>query len=402
MFLKNTPQILQPYLHKLLSDAATQDDVLCPVVTEKQYYTALEEFLCHVYGVNSETAESSDGAQPTSATFDISDPGVTEQLIELESYHVKHALCGGWLFDHEAHTRHYYFPSNVYPLGSTEEYAYFMRLWTKNVNKPYAERLYNRKGNFDQVLEHVPPSVCPCHYLLVFNVLGEDVWSATTPTESVVKGVNLSRIAVENELVLRTDFFYRKKANNYAQTNRWVYNTFVKPYHDRQRTAERSTPAAHLREGERFTTASGLAVDVTPDWYRHRDFEVRVLRTQRAQAQPSQPFVSVRQKHNRPDPPTAAAASTDGARNKCEDGRTDRLSGILSSLYFGSEHRDVQRDDRLLARCEDYESFLYSPSLSLSGCQHTDEESSFVQLRSGDEILTEIRKCRECKRTRVV
>lgn len=415
-------------------------------IDERDYYTALERFLTvHRTEMDVEIQSNRDFVNHAdesctrhgsgsdmdcaprhigTATDIVSEDGMKE----LEMYHLQHVWCGGWLFDHEAHFRHSYFPSNLFPLASHEEYTFFMRTWPRNVNYPYAKRLYERGGRFRRILDKVPSNVCPCVYLTVFNVIGAEVWHSGQnegdgwPT--------LARISVENEMVFRSDFFQNRHPEKmFLNTNRWIYNTFIRPYHDSGRHS-----IVGIEEGRTFTTASGITVSVTRDWFRHTILEKRIDQRRDADTfavnhsseaadtrvtNVSRPPIDQRSAYNHrwnsgenigfdndQNKPHNNNGSYNSEGDPVSDSRLARMRDVLNELYLGRNFQKKNGDsdfhDRILARCEDHRSPLYSPLLSVVSCKHESEEVSFVQRRSGDEISTEIRRCTTCGRVRTV
>ena len=412
--------------------------VLDPVVTEKEYYTALEHYLSSLQPA---AGEKHWPLQPTTfaATKDHMPRAAAatsqEDQVELENYHLQRMLCGAWLFDHDAHSRYSYYPSNTLPLGSIDEHTFFMRAFSRSVNNPYVDRLYKRGGDFDIVLKQVPASVCPCIFLMAFNVQDRDVWQPPPQTDcDAADGRGLSRLSVENELLFKSDFFNRTKDKKavFTYTNRWVYDTFLRPYHCG------AAASCALKEGDLFVTASGHGVTLTEQWFHHKALEARINRHQpnakdavcagrpagvettdrrktichadRGAQSPVCRKKTVSATVGQAVPPDDVGnVENVGARSlptSSTDERRTRMRDILTSLYFGQRYVEQDTSDdthaRLLARCEDHRSYLYSPLLKVSACKHEDEEISFVQRRSGDEIATELRKCKACGRVKAM
>lgn len=367
-------------------------------VGEKEYYVALEKYLATMCTANGDTdafrnddadgAVVEEGAMEENATScrrgQIDRETLLAPTAELETYHLQNLLRVDWLFDHEAHERHSYYPSNLFPIGSNEEYSFFTRAWTRNVNYPYARRLYERGGRFDVILNHVPSRKCPCSFLMVFNVTHADVWRIRSYDTSQCRDDDtLSRLEVENELLFRSDFFHKRNPNKlFANTNRWVYETFVRPHHEREPdTAERVVSNAGV------TTTTTTAPTMSDG----------------AQSASNVPFCGDSRRGTRePESDTAEVGPSSSSSPEAE--RQRRMLDILNALYFGErfvrENDRLDFNDRLLARCEDYRSYLYSPLLNVNACKHETEEVTFVQRRSGDEIATELRKCKACGRVK--
>lgn len=406
------PSVLRPHLPGH-SDSGRRDhekDELPGgmLISENEYYIALESYLSTVHPKSGDTVAN---ISVTSENL-----AVEKDTSELEDFHIRHMLCGGWLFDHEAHARYSYYPSNLYPLGSTEEYTFFMRAWNKIVNRPCVDRLYNRGGDFKVILREVPAHVCPCMFLMTFNIQDRDVWSLPPPSmcgsadPTTTTTPKLPRLVVENELMFKSEFFNKKKAGKYFRyTNSWIYKTFIRD--EKWPTKDQS----RVKIGDKFQN-----VNVTNNWFRHKALEWRVVnRTHQGNAvlKNSEDKRQIQTNHTGDDNASHDTVSTAqdtnhrcGSPTNCttDAHRHERMRGILGALFLGQQHQDnvvaTSRHvhDRLLVRCEDYSSFLYSPSLKLTSCKHSDEEVTFVQTRSGDEIATEFRRCRACGRVRAM
>lgn len=368
------------------------------LIDEKAYYAALEKLL----STRPRTEGGADGTDAPLNSRDTVEHISSRDLKELETYHLGHLLCGGWLFDHEAHARCSYYPSDLFPLGSYEECAFFVRTWPRNVNYPYARRLYRRNGGFGDALKDVPLSVCPCTFLAAFSFTDEDLW--TIRHRDTTGGGVLPRLAVENELLFRSDFFSKRKSNRlYTHTNRWVYNTFVRHYHDGERA---ENPSLFKTEGEQIRTYSGDLIAITNNWFAHRALESRGNRRQPPHKDSSGATARGGSENVTTCHTTAGERATESTGTT--DDRRNRVCRILNSLYFDrsleKDPEDVapNTDSRLLARCEDHRSFLYAPLLKSTSCKHEEEQVSFVQRRSGDEIATELRKCKACGRVRTM
>lgn len=300
--------------------------------------------------------------------------GPTErQRSELLSFHTKRCLSA-WVFDHDAHARYAYYPSNKYPLGSTMEYSFFMRQWARNVNRPHVKRLYDRGEDFETVLSHVDANVCPCHYLTVFNVLGrvEYNWDGGDGGGSGVGGT-LYRVTVENELVMWSDFFNKGK-ENFTEFNRWFYDVYL--------SGDGDPEAAVLTS---FCEEPSF-------YYRHKKCEDRA-RTRKQQQQ---------QRKSRPNSLERKGDTTSSSSSRKVEANELRLSlmrDVTSDLLFG---RTAVSHEKLLVRCEDYTSGLYSPLLRTTSCRHEDETVTYEQRRSGDEIKTEVRTCKRCGAVRAI
>lgn len=262
-------------------------------------------------------------------------------------FHVANQMSA-WAIDHDAHAKHCYYPSNAFPLGSTAEYTFFARNWAKNVNRPYVERVYGRRGAFREILRHVDG--CPCRFVYAFNVRGASVY----PEDARGGEPPLCKLSLENELMMRSEFFTRRK-HLFTAFNRWLYDRVVAQLLDRP--AEQAS--VELRVGERV-----VRINVSDRvWRRHARYDVRVRKR------------------------------ADSVAEVRAQRRTRALDPVLRRLYFGAE-RGGRRDT--LLRCEDPTSFLYCALLRRTACRHEDETVRYEQRRCGDEIATEIRTCKSC------
>lgn len=411
--------ILAQIAHRLPTVNGSQVRIVPDVmIAEKEYYTALERYLAsrrlatvretdkHV----ERSGEASGGECDLFGRYGYDRSVVDAQTTELQQYHLRHLLCNSWLFDHEAHARYSYYPSNLFPLGSKEEYTFFTRAWPRNVNYPYAGRLYARGGRFGAILKDVPAHECPCTFLTVFNVLNRDVWCSPDEDPDTDRRTQpLCRIVVENELLFKSDFFSRHRTNNtFENTNTWVYETFVRPYRYQtvsSTSVQRMSPFAETlverdddttddRRGVRNMNGIG-AVGVSGG---HRPAGVESIQQRNTVEDDDREDGQCL-----PDKVESTAVDTDTVQPSSPAViRQRRMRRILNALYFGDGFRKESGqpyfDDCILARCEDHRSFLYSPLLHISSCKHEDEEVTFVQRRSGDEIATELRKCKACGR----
>lgn len=450
-------------------NTAKREDKSSVYVKERDYYAALEKYLSATLRpctTDEENAHEESAGDVRRSPPDVrEDPIAASQMDELETYHLQRVMRVGWLFDHENHARHSYYPSNVFPLGSNDEYAFFTRAWTRNVNYPYAKRLYDRGGRFAAILKHVASDECPCAFLTAFNVGNNDVWVGRDSDSG--RAVPLARLAVDNELLFRSEFFNRRNPNRlFINTNAWIYETFVRPYYGKY-------GCTHPRDTRTFVTANGRTIPVDATRFglgtttdasagtstkggtddkskKHETVQAVDNRLVRSDVT-SRKTASVhggyrrREESERTDSAPSGHRNDDGklygeqsdgdvdttvdVRDIDDDGRVttdlrektrdrssplpterrDRMVRVLNSLYFG---RNATReednngalgfDDRILVRCEDYRSFLYSPLLKATSCRHEEEDVSFVQRRCGDEIATELRKCKRCGRVKAM
>lgn len=464
------PAVLQPLLLNVHRKSARNEqqrikanrtieagtDSTPTMVEEKDYYTALEDYLS-IKRLSTPSVNAHNGNNSNSAAMEdtksvqnndkdcISTWSIpSADFTQLKSYHLQHILRINWLFDHQAHAQHCYYPSNVFPLGSNEEYVFFTRAWMRNVNFLYTKRLYERGGCFDNVLRQVPRKICPCTFLMAFNVINTDVWQCQ---ESCTKDPpKLSRISVENELLFRSDFFNKRNPTKlYINTNQWVYETFVRSH--QAASSQGEVPAACFEGWNDRVNASGNEIPITENWFSNTspdtpDIVLRIGNEENKKEERTSNLMSlaVSRVHKKGFFETSGRSSNDcgdegydyigqdnmskSLKSDNDDARFDfirksspeplslpserqsRMSGILNSLYFGNrfvEENDPEGfDDHILARCEDYRSFLYSPLLKAHSCKHEDETITFVQRRSGDEIATELRKCNACGRVRAM
>lgn len=351
-------------------------------VNEREYYTAFESLLQY-RRYREDVSKNSSSIGSSSRNNQVPPPPLTEtQHRELASFHMNRCLTA-WVFDHAAHEKYAYFPSNAYPIGSTMEYSFFMRQWMRNVNYSHVRRLYDRSGDFAHVLTRVDRDLCPCHYLLHFNVFEQFEYKIKQESTNDTR-VNevLCLISIENELMMRSDFFTRRK--EYYQTfNTWFYDRFLDPrsrLHDALKT---ETEAVFpFSEPERRGDAS-LAID-NAVFYGHLRYEART-RKRPATKTKTAPNVDVR------TPPSLFKSM--------KYKRLRHMTDVCRRLMFG---RTPRVEKRLLVRCEDYTSGLYSPVLKVTSCRHVEESVTFEQRRCGDEIQTEIRTCKKCGRVKAI
>lgn len=360
---KELPSLLQEFVRDISIDSVNDDDdqpreTLC----EREYYRAFERLLRHRrYGDNETNITTATSSKDTVIT----PPLTAEQHRELAGFHL-HRCVSSWIVDHEAHRKFAYYPSCAFPIGSTMEYSFFIQKWSKQVNYPHVRRLYNRGGDFENVLARVGKDLCPCNYLIAFNVLelveyrhgGEDK--------------TLCAIELENELMMRSDFFTKRK-EYYQSFNKWLYDKFLDPLGEMHDV---------VRNG------GGGAVT----FYRHVAFKVRPRKRPVEQGVEN-------------DQTTSTTVETQGRRsqvssaNKKKSKRLESVRELSTRLLFGEV---LPSDRQLLVRCEDYTSRLYSPVLKLTSCRHTEEDVSYEQRRCGDEAETEIRTCKKCGKVRAI
>lgn len=368
------PHLLKEFVNEIsvqANDGKTVSNGLNRIVSEREYYTAFENLLQHAhYRDDGSTYSATDSSsrteqqqpQPTSLT--------EKQHQELATFHLNKCLST-FVIDHAAHRKYAYYPSNAYPMGSTMEYTFFMRQWIRNVNYSHVRRLYDRSGDFTNVLSHVERDLCPCDYLIHFNVFERFEYELGNKKEQSSAneqggGEVLCLLAVENELMMRSDFFSRRK--EYYQTfNMWFYDRFLHPSSDLH---------------DKLETVSELR----PGLNSHQKYETR-----------SRKLLVARTKKNIKSSLPVDARKSPPLLNSLKYKRLQCMKDISSRLLFG---RTGER--QLLVRCEDYTSCLYSPKLKVTSCRHLEEDVRFEQRRCGDEIRTEIRTCRKCGKVKVI
>jgi len=357
---KELPRLLQEFVKDISvgSDNDSSDDPR-EFVTEMEYYRAFESLL--QYRHYRETCQG-DNTLPSQLT--------EEQNRELADFHLNKCLSA-WVDDHDAHKKYAYYPSSAYPMGSTMEYTFFMRQWVRNVNYPHVRRLYDRSGDFENVLAKVDKDLCPCKYLVEFNVIDNIEYKLDED------GHVLCLISVENELMMRSEFFNKRK--EYFQTfNMWLYDRFLN---------QRATVFELRPDG-----------DSNVSFYRHLRYKVRAKKPKLESTSLGNDSCTVDR--------NSSSYSVDSLKKKrpstVDTQKRKRLQNVrekTSRLLFGSTEKEKTE---LLVRLEDYRSRLYSPRLKNTSCQHSEEDITYEQRRCGDEIKTEIRTCKKCGRVKVI
>jgi hypothetical protein len=392
------------------------------VIDEREYYRAFERLLQYRHYGEANQSHSSDNTTSLSGTACAAvnpAPLTMKQNEQLVDFHLNKALSA-WVYDHEAHKKYAYYPSNAYPMGSSMEYSFFTRQWLRNVNYPHVKRCYDRSGDFERILSRVDKRLCPCDYLVQFNALERSEYEIETENGSANEhGKNvLCLLEIENELMMKSDFFNRRK--EYYQTfNTWFYDHFL-------------DPSSKLYNTLKTKTALKTAGPDEDVFYRHWKCKPR------ARKQPALASTLLY---------AANVEKYTSTSDLMKRQRIERMSEIGSRLLFGSRSggfgrgageggeggggerrrrrrrqqprqqqgvshgclKTPQEDSRQeigtvigLARCEDYNSCLYSPKLKITSCRHAEEDVTFEQRRCGDEIRTEIRTCKKCGKVRVI
>lgn len=383
------PHILKEFVSEVSVVGSDNNDAGDPteVVSEQEYYKAFESLLQYRhYGEADRSSESSSTDRAVVPT-----PLTAEQHLELADFHLNRCMSA-WITDHAAHKNYAYYPSWAYPMGSTMEYLFFMGPWKRNVNYPHVRRLYDRSGDFANILAQVDMDLCPCKYLIKFNVFEAVEYNLDDnhSSETEEHGGNvLYLLTIENELMMRSEFFNRKK--QYYQTfNMWLYDRFLDPLGDMRES---------LLAVTKLQPAAVNANNAKASLYRHLKYKVR------ARKQKSKPISEINCQSSvdaSASPLTPPVKQTPVVSDSPKDIRLRRMEQLNSRLLFGEPCSSEGSERQLLVRCEDYTSHLYSPRLKITSCHHPEEDVTFEQRRSGDEIKTEIRTCRKCGKVRVI
>lgn len=383
------PRLLKAFVNNI-SVCAEEDGTLengpGKTIDEREYYSAFESLLQYRrYRDNDGSINSSVDMSPVCPA-----PLTKRQHQELIDFHLKRVLSA-WVFDHAAHKKYAYYPSNAYPMGSTMEYSFFTRQWIRNVNYPHVRRLYDRSGDFDQILSCVNKDLCPCSYLVQFNVFDQFEYKLENiqneSSENEQGGKVLCLLEIENELMMRSEFFNKRK-EYYTVFNMWFYDQFLDPSSDMYNALQTETKAVFMTHSDYDNdSAHREGVFGEPDkaiFYRHWRCKTR------AKKRPTSASITLVEEQTSP-------SSTNLLKHK----RLQQMSEVSSRLLFGqTTYGPILR--QLLVRCEDYTSCLYSPKLKVTSCRHTEEDVTFEQRRCGDEIKTEIRTCKKCGKVKVI
>lgn len=465
----NLPQCLKTfYISSRKKDESTStseiEDLSLQYITEKEYYNLLEGFLeknkLNINDKSTTTNYNNNFEKKYKSVEDVDYCNVykvnlnKKDNLKILNYHMKNIMCGGWIFDHEAHMKYSYYPSNVFPIGSNLEYMYFMRPWSRNVNNLYVNRLYKRYPDFNKLLEKIKN--CPCNFLLQFNILNKDSYMYTGNTGNdlidmdnddddddgggggcnggytIITDKNIDnkmeicnnytvdnnddsnilyKISVDNELMMKSDFFLKKK---YVHFNIWLYENLIK--------------------NNNLNKELSYCMLNSKDNIKHSNFNEEILISINENSKPLRLDAKVwfkykihqnkleKQLINKLNKPKKKKFN--GISNK-QIIRLSAMKSILENIYFKNDVRENDDDDvknnninmstenmlvncnqdvdiKTLVRCENHNSTLYSPVLKLTDCKHLEESVYFVQRRSGDEISTEIRKCKECGNVKIL
>lgn len=467
----NLPQCLKTFYissrKKDESNTSTVEDLSTQYITEKEYYNLLEVFLennklnINDKNINKSTTTNNNNFEKKYKSLeDVDYCNVyktnlnKKDNLKILNYHIQNIMCGGWIFDHEAHMKYSYYPSNVFPIGSNLEYMYFMRPWSRNVNNLYVNRLYKKYPDFNKLLEKIKN--CPCNFLLQFNILNKDLYMYTDNTGNDLMDVDndaddvgcnggntinmdknidnkmeicnnytvdnnddsniLYKISVDNELMMKSDFFLKKK---YVHFNIWLYENLIK--------------------NNKLNKEFSYCVQNSKDNIKSNNFNEEILISVNENSKPLRLDEKVwfkykihqnkleKQLINKLNKPKKNKFN--GISNK-QMIRLSAMKSILENIYFKNDLRENNDDDddgkknnnnkinmstenmsvnynkdvdiKTLVRCENHNSKLYSPVLKLTDCKHLEESVYFVQRRSGDEISTEIRKCKECGNVKIL
>lgn len=400
-------------------------------ISEVEYYVLFEAYLESLHEIkdnnNSITEKKETTKSTTTTTMKFKLPSdLNSKLIE---FHVTRVMCGGWIFDHDMHAKYSYYPSNAYPLGSSMEYMYFIRPWSKNVNNLYVSRMYKRYPNFNHLLDGFVS--CPCMFMYSFNVLYENEYIYRSSDDATDKSI--CKIAIENELMMRSEFFLKREFRNF---NCWFYSNimmianFVSPtpylptaylttttdndfnftiHTDRKCFDEQPPPVILDIIHSRISVQSSK-------WFQYLIYQQRLEKRSTTSTTTNNEKTTVCYNATTKAPATAAGQlkkrnNLKKKNNLIKEERVQIMRSILENLYFSTERNHYTYDSgdclknpgiTTLVRCEDYHSGLYSPVLKATGCKHSDENVYFIQKRSGDEIATEVRKCRECGNVRTL
>lgn len=361
------------------------DKTALRIVSEKDYYTAFEDLLQHRnYGCDEPVAGSTNHQHASRLS--------EAENEELTTFHLRNCVSA-WAFDHDAHAKYAYYPSNVFPLGSTMEHLFFMRQWIRNVNYRHVKRLYHRSDEFQNVLSTVPAALCPCNYLVVFNALDLVEYSLDAERKGTDDETNrdgclqesndhiLCRITIENELMMRSDFFCKPRKESYPLFNLWFYDQFL----GRSRHNDVVETCNNLSDLQ--TIQDFVNTDV---FYRHQKYESRTRKR--------------RALRKRPDQSVDLKDSSLSRNGRMKYRRLRQMTDVCSRLLFErkSNSTNVGSERRLLVRCEDFKSNLYSPTLKARSCKHAEESVTYEQRHCGDEIHTEIRTCKKCGAVRAI
>lgn len=106
------------------------EDLSSHYITEKEYYNLLESFLeKNKLHINKSTSNTNNFEKKCKSVDYVDDYCSIYKVnlnkkdnLKILNYHIKNIMCGGWIFDHEAHMKYSYYPSNVFPIGSNIDF----------------------------------------------------------------------------------------------------------------------------------------------------------------------------------------------------------------------------------------------------------------------------------------
>lgn len=402
-------------------------------ITEREYYNFFESYLESVnrqqlikmsVDVRGEKRKNGGGSSDVEQSYTVCLD--SKDNAELLRFHLTKVMCGGWIFDHASHMQYAYYPSNVFPIGSTMEFMYFLRPWSRNVNNPYVNRLYKRYPDFDRLLVGLVD--CPCSFMFAFNILNKDVYDpkdtandslyASRDEITVRPDRRLFKISVDNELMMRSEFFTKKK---YVHFNTWLFENVIVSNRSNVNllysTLEKSDESIVTGDGGLnnedaevevlFASDKALSVE-----YAHKAVRVSRVLWFKYKAHQRKVEKQLLNKMSR-----VGKVQNNGVAIKRRV-RLQTMKTILHQIYFRNEDEHANANgsvvcDKLtepkmsysdintFVRCEDHRSKLYSPLLKKTNCKHTDESVYYEQRRIGDEIASEVRKCKDCGSVRI-
>lgn len=109
--------------------------------------------------------------------------------------------------DHQLHAQFFYYPSNVFNIGSEEEYLFFKNKWSSKSDRRRVQRIYS---DYQQI------GICPCRTLFAFNVLNASLYKNTHLRKLAICNNECSsipaitRVAFYNEYQMKTIFFTKR------------------------------------------------------------------------------------------------------------------------------------------------------------------------------------------------
>lgn len=117
--------------------------------------------------------------------------------------------------DHDSHYEFMYYPSNVFVVGSDEEFSFFKNKWNTKSDRKRVRRIYEDFRKIES---------CPCRALLAFNVLEaceyrDEKLAALSICETTSEAASINRFTFTNEYQLKTAFFSKRFDENVRNTN---------------------------------------------------------------------------------------------------------------------------------------------------------------------------------------